>query len=125
MAPPPIWVSLVAQMVKMQETWVPSLGWEDPRRRGWLSTHSSILAWKISGTEEEPGGLHGFEKSQTLLKRLSTHPPMHARIVRVKTLPAITALAACQKLGFDVFPLSLSLTSSHLPYEFFFDPWVT
>ena len=43
--------SLVAQMVKnppaMQETWVQSLGQEDPLEKG-LATHSSILAWKIS-----------------------------------------------------------------------------
>ena len=39
--------SLVAQMVKnlpaMRETWVPSLGWEDPPEKG-KATHSSILA---------------------------------------------------------------------------------
>ena len=42
--------SLVAQMVKnlpvMQETWVQSLGWEDPLEKG-MATHSSILAWRI------------------------------------------------------------------------------
>ena len=45
-----IWASLVAQMVKkpfaMQETGVPSLGWEDPLEKG-MTTHFSILAWKI------------------------------------------------------------------------------
>ena len=44
------WASLVAQLVKyplaMQETWVPSLGWEDPLEKG-KATHSSILAWRI------------------------------------------------------------------------------
>ena len=39
----------------MQETWVASLGWEDPLEKG-MSTHSSILAWRIPQTEE-PGGL--------------------------------------------------------------------
>ena len=42
-----IWASLVAQMVKnlpaMWETWVPSLGWEDPLEKG-MATHSSILS---------------------------------------------------------------------------------
>ena len=51
--------SLVAQMVKnppaMWETWVQSLGWEDPLEKG-TATRSSILAWRISRTEE-PGGL--------------------------------------------------------------------
>ena len=53
------WASLVAQLVKnlpaMQETWVRSLGWEDPLEKG-KATHSSILAWRIPWTEE-PGGL--------------------------------------------------------------------
>ena len=51
--------SLVAQKVKnspvMQETWVQSLGWEDPLEKE-MATHSSILAWRIPWTEE-PGGL--------------------------------------------------------------------
>ena len=50
---------LLAQMVKnllaMQETWVWSLGLEDPLERE-MSTHSSILAWRILSTEE-PGRL--------------------------------------------------------------------
>ena len=50
---------LVAQTVKnppaMQETWVQSLGLEYSLEKG-MATHSSILAWRISWTEE-PGGL--------------------------------------------------------------------
>ena len=42
-------------MQEMQETWVPSLGWEDPMEEE-MATHSSILAWKIPWTEE-PGRL--------------------------------------------------------------------
>ena len=42
--------SLVAQMAKnlpvMQETWVPSLEWEDPLEKR-MATHSSIFAWRI------------------------------------------------------------------------------
>ena len=51
--------SLVAQLVKnlpgMRETWVQSLGWEDPLEEG-MATHSSVLAWRIA-IKEEPGGL--------------------------------------------------------------------
>ena len=51
--------SLVAQMIKnlpvMLETWVQSLGLEDPLEEG-MVTHSSILAWKIPWTVG-PGGL--------------------------------------------------------------------
>ena len=54
------WASLVAQTVKnlpaMQETHVPSLGWEDPLEKG-MATHSSILAWRIT--------VHGVIKNQT------------------------------------------------------------
>ena len=50
--------SLVAPMVKnlsaMQETWVQSLGQEDPLEKG-MVTHSSILAWRIPWTEEPVG----------------------------------------------------------------------
>ena len=35
----------------MQETWVPSLGWEDPLETG-MATHSSILAWRIPWIEK-------------------------------------------------------------------------
>ena len=49
------WASLVTQAVKnqpaIQEMWVRSLGQEDPLEKG-LATHSSILAWRIPGTEE-------------------------------------------------------------------------
>ena len=54
-----IWASLVAQRLKrlpaMWETWVQSLGREDPLEKE-MATHSSILAWRILWTEE-PGGL--------------------------------------------------------------------
>ena len=48
----------MAQPVKilppMQETWVQSLGWEDPMEKE-MATHSSILAWRIPQTEELGG----------------------------------------------------------------------
>ena len=44
------WASLVAQLVKnppvMRDTWVRSLGWEDPQEKG-KATHCNILAWRI------------------------------------------------------------------------------
>ena len=54
-----IWDSLVAQTVKrlptMLETWIRSLGQENPLGKE-MATHSSILAWEIPW-KEEPGGL--------------------------------------------------------------------
>ena len=38
----------------MQETWILSLGWEDPLEKG-MATHSSILAWRTPQTEEHDG----------------------------------------------------------------------
>jgi len=45
-------------MKEMEEAWVQSLGWEDSLEKGMVS-HSSILAWRISWTEE-PGGLQSI-----------------------------------------------------------------
>ena len=60
---PLVRASLVAQSVKnlpaVQETWVRSLGREDPLEKE-MATHSSILARKIPQTEE-PGGLQSME----------------------------------------------------------------
>ena len=55
-------MSLVAQTVKhlsaVRETWVGSLGWEDPLEKE-MATHSNTLAWKIQWMEE-PGGLQSM-----------------------------------------------------------------
>ena len=68
----------MAQMVRslpaMQETWVRSLGWEDPLEKE-RTTHSSILAWKIPWTEE-PGRLHspwGCKESDMTVTNTHTH----------------------------------------------------
>ena len=66
------WASLVAQTVKnppaMRDTWVYSLGWEDPLEEG-MATHSSILAWRIP---MDRGAfwvtVHRVAKSQTRLE---------------------------------------------------------
>ena len=42
---------MVKKLPEMQETWVRSLGWEDPLEKG-TATHPSIVAWRISWTEE-------------------------------------------------------------------------
>ena len=56
----------MAQTVKnlpaLWETWVQSLGWEDPLEKG-MATHFSILAWKIPWIEE-PGGLQSMGKQR-------------------------------------------------------------
>ena len=47
---------MVKNLPAIQETWVQSLGQEDPLEKE-MATRSSILAWRIPWTEE-PGGLH-------------------------------------------------------------------
>ena len=71
-----LWASVVAQSLKNlpagQETWVGSLGWDREKGKALSlekgkATHSSILAWEISWTEE-PGGLYspwGHKESDT------------------------------------------------------------
>ena len=89
-----LWTSkLVAQMVKnlcaMQETWIQSLGQEDPLEKG-MATHSCILAWRIRWTEEL-GGLQSMG-----LKRVGhdwtqrTRKPSLALLM----LPGITLIAS-------------------------------
>ena len=64
--------SLVAQLVKnlpaMGETWVQSLGWEDPLEKG-KATHSSILAWRIPWTVQSMGS-----QSRTQVSNFHFHP---------------------------------------------------
>ena len=57
----------------IQETWVHSLGQDDPLEKG-MATYSSIIAWRIPWTEE-PGGLQsmGVTRSRTRLSGQHTH----------------------------------------------------
>ena len=49
---------MVERLPSMQETWVQSLGWEDPLEKE-MATHSSTLAWRIPWMEE-PGRLQSM-----------------------------------------------------------------
>ena len=67
--------SLVAQTVKnppaMQETWVQSLGQEDPPEKE-MATHSSVLVWRIPWTEK-PGGLQSVGSQRVRHNSTHTH----------------------------------------------------
>ena len=65
-------------MQETQETWVQSLGWEDPLEEG-MVTPSSILAWRIPWMEE-PGGL------QSMRSHRVTYNSMHTRRRGIKSL---------------------------------------
>ena len=85
------WASLVAQLVKntlaMRETWVWSLGWEDPLEKG-KATHSSILAWRIPWTI-----VHGVAKSRTWLNDFRFTPLPRTGIRNLVFI--LLTLAAC------------------------------
>ena len=52
----------VKNLLAMQETWVQSIGWEDPLEKG-MATHSNILAWRIPWAEEPwRATVHGVRK---------------------------------------------------------------
>ena len=69
--------AVVKNLPRIQETQVPSLGWEDPLEKE-MATHSSLLAWRIPWTQE-PGGPQsmGPQESDTT-ERLNPLPqPAH------------------------------------------------
>ena len=64
---------MVKNLPAMQETKIRSLGWDDPLEER-MSTHSSILAWRIPWTEKPGGyGIWGRKESD-MTERLSIHP---------------------------------------------------
>ena len=80
---------LVAQTVKnppaMRQTWVPSLGWEDPLEEG-MATHSNILAWRIAIDRGLwRATVHGVAKSQ----KWPSMPSNHLMLCHPLLLPSI------------------------------------
>ena len=62
---------MVKNLPAMQETWVRSLGREDPLEKG-MATHSGILAWRIPWIEE-PGRLPSMGSQRDTIKQLTLH----------------------------------------------------
>ena len=62
---------MIKNLPSMWETWVRSLGWEDPLEEE-MATHSSILAWTIPCTEE-PGQLKSMESQRVRVTNTHTH----------------------------------------------------
>ena len=88
------WASLVAQLVKnpsaMRETWVPSLGWEDPLEKG-KATDSSILAGEFHGLCL----VHGVTNSRTRLSDFHspTKPCQESRCPTKRGMPSTSLWA--------------------------------
>ena len=115
---PPLQASLVAQLVKnppaMWETWVQSLGWEDPLEKG-KAPHSTALAWRIPWTVQSTG-----HRELDTAERLSLHFPsrstqrLQAWILCVSCVFLLLLVGGC----FAVSPSfwgSLALSPSSCP----------
>ena len=78
--------SLVAQTVKhlptVRETWVRSLGWEDPLEKE-MATHSSTLAWKIPWTEERSRLQSRVAKSWTRLSDFTSSLQTMVEVMKI------------------------------------------
>ena len=81
----------MAQLVKnplaMEETWVGSLGWEDPLEKG-MATHSSILTWRFPWTVE-PGGLQPWGRRVRHDKATDQHHD-HNQLTIISSLTALS-----------------------------------
>ena len=97
------WASLVAQIRKsppvMLETWVLSLGWEDPLEKC-MATHSSILAWWIPW-REEPGGLQSMGSQSVRHDWVTKHSTAEPDQTKVKITHtyAFTQKETCISIG--------------------------
>ena len=79
---------MVKNLPAMQETWLPSLDWEDPLEKKMI-THSSILDWENPRTEE-PGelqsmGLQRVRHNLETKQRPSQHLPVQAHLALLIT----------------------------------------
>ena len=95
------WAFIVVQLVNnlpaMPETWVRSLGWEDPLEKG-KATNSSILAWRT------PCTVHGVAKSQTWLSDFHFHLRCTAKFLQHQ-IPIIVKSNFAEKANFQCFLL--------------------
>ena len=70
---------MVKHLSAMQETWVQSLGWEDPLEKE-MAMHSSTLAWKIPWTEEPGRTIGGYSPWGRI--ELDMTEQLHFRLVK-------------------------------------------
>jgi len=95
------WASLLAQLIKnlpaMRETWVWSLGWEDPLEKG-KATHSSILAWRIPWTGYSIGSKES-DTTERLALSFSHHAYVEECLCSYKTHPELFKSDVCNFLS--------------------------
>ena len=77
---------MVKNLPAMWETWVRSLGWEDPLEKG-MATHSSILSWRIFMDREAwQATFHGVAKRQTRLSDFNVNVKLNNITFTLKML---------------------------------------
>ena len=108
--------SEVKNLPAMWETWVWSLGWEDPLEKG-MATHSSILAWRSPWTEK-PGQLQSMESARVGHNWASNtgHLYVFGKISIQILCPVLMALFTFLLLSCMRFLYILFLPSGDLPY---------
>ena len=118
---------MVKNSPAMQETQLQSLSWEDPLEKG-ISTHSSILAWRIPWTEE-PGRLQsmGSQKESDMTEQLTLQILLHflfslwysnyAYVIPLENCPQI--LVSCSILVFGLCLCSFILFYFTFQFEKF------
>ena len=114
---------MVKNLPTMRETWVWSLGWEDPLEKS-MATHSSILAWRIPMDRRAwRDTVHGVTKNQSqeapeMFSRNPTHWPFYRHqhlLVNLRSKPGFwsgdggSVHTSCPELFFLLFPAALRL----------------
>ena len=106
----------------MQKTWVRALGWEGPLDKE-MATHSSILAWEISRTEE-PGGLQSWGckelATEVVIKRSSWDKPLIIPINDHSDVPNMTTHP--DQLPFDLTFQVQILQHTNMPIHVWYHP---
>ena len=93
----------MAQLVKnlpaMQETWIRSLGWEDPLEKG-KATHSRILAWRTPWTVYSPWGCKESDTTERLGYYYCTIL-VHDWLISLSVMSSrLVHIAACDRISF-------------------------
>ena len=101
--------SAVKNLPAMQETWVQSLGWEDPLERE-IATHSNLLAWRIPWTVHggySPGGLQSIESQALDMTEATEHA--HTSVCMSILISQFVPLSPPTPLSTCPFSMSVSL----------------
>ena len=121
---------MVKNLPVVQETWVQSLGWEDPLEKG-IATQSSILAWRIPWTEEPcklqsmglQKGRHNCGTTKHTHMYAHTHPPTLLVAVKISIVQFSSVTqwcstlcnpVACSMPGLPVYHQLLEVAQTHV-----------